>query len=200
MSSTSKKSHMRKQFAAYKIVYTNLVKLEKLSDITLELLKLFSDNYLFDDPELAEWRINISYFTSCHTQLMRDMALHNLRRGAPVNQSDPNVTTGLDTTGQNVTIFGSEDYLENSSLDVVPLSSRPQSTPGSNDILASLSPSTMPVSAVDYAKLLLAYVESVSHRIRVIENGADSSSMTRKFGHQVTLTCPAQASPFPLFR
>ena len=169
---------MRKQFAAYKIVYTNLVKLEKLSDITLELLKLFSDNYLFDDPELAEWRINISYFTSCHTQLMRDMALHNLRRGAPVNQSDPNVTTGLDTTGQNVTIFGSEDYLENSSLDVVPLSSRPQSTPGSNDILASLSPSTMPVSAVDYAKLLLAYVESVSHRIRVIENGADSSSMT----------------------
>ena len=28
----------------------------------------------------------------------------------------------------------------------------------------------------------------------------DSSSMTRKFGHQVTLTCPAQASPFPLFR
>ena len=170
-----RKAYMKRQIDNFRVVYSNLAKIRRLGDISIEFLKVFADAYLFDSSELGEWRMSISYYSSCSTQLLRDSALHNLRRNAPISQSDPDTQLSLSVTGANVTSFSPENYLNNSALDVSPLELQAQPIPVSGSRLWSdLGVSSVPVTALEYARILLAFCEMVMHRIKIIENGAES--------------------------
>ena len=156
-----RKAAMLSRLSNFCTVYSNLKMLEKLNDIPLEHLKMWAEQYAFGDNYLKDWVTNLCYFSSCKTAQARQDCINNLRRRKVISDSSVNPSRTLNDSS-NVSLRDESSFLENSALDVLPLSSR-NNAPRTfvENPLGQIVPSYAPVSIIEMFELLIVYCEGV---------------------------------------
>ena len=180
--SHKRKAAMLSRLSNYCTVYSNLKMLEKLNDIPLGDLKMWAEQYAFGDNYLKDWVTNLCYFSSCRTAQSRQSCINNLRNRKVISDSSLNPSRTLDDTS-NVSLRDEASFLDNSALDVMPLSSRNNtSRTFVENPLGSIVPSYAPVSVTELFELLVVYCEGVMAQmwqLADIDSGPNSTSQTK---------------------